>query len=105
MTSRPTKLVAVDQRRRKLLKAAGATALAGTLPFAPWSRMAAAATADSFTPDVEIELIARPDEVQLLSGERVRVQLSFNSYRGLFLYHCHNLVHEDMGMMRNFLVA
>jgi FtsP/CotA-like multicopper oxidase with cupredoxin domain len=23
---------------------------------------------------------------------------------GLFLYHCHNLEHEDMGMMRNYLV-
>jgi FtsP/CotA-like multicopper oxidase with cupredoxin domain len=23
---------------------------------------------------------------------------------GLFLYHCHNLEHGDMGMMRNYLV-
>ncbi|MBW2512993.1 MAG: multicopper oxidase domain-containing protein [Deltaproteobacteria bacterium] len=22
----------------------------------------------------------------------------------LFLYHCHNLEHEDMGMMRNYFV-
>ncbi|MGY8629042.1 multicopper oxidase domain-containing protein [Nitrosomonas europaea] len=26
-------------------------------------------------------------------------------YTGLFLYHCHNLEHEDMGMMRNFFVS
>jgi FtsP/CotA-like multicopper oxidase with cupredoxin domain len=38
-------------------------------------------------------------------SERVRVLLSFDAFRGLFLYHCHNLVHEDMGMMRNFRVA
>jgi len=38
-------------------------------------------------------------------GERVRVLLNFKDYRGLFLYYCHNLVHQDMGMMRNFLVA
>jgi len=45
------------------------------------------------------------DTVLVLPGERVRVLLSFDAFRGLFLYHCHNLVHEDMGMMRNFLVA
>jgi len=37
--------------------------------------------------------------------ERVRVLLTFDAFRGLFLYHCHNLVHEDMGTMRNFLIA
>ena len=26
-------------------------------------------------------------------------------YRGRFLMHCHNLVHEDMGMMLNFEVV
>jgi len=45
------------------------------------------------------------DTVLVQPGERVRVLLSFDSYRGLFLYHCHNLVHGDMGMMRNFLIA
>jgi len=45
------------------------------------------------------------DTVLVQPGERVRVLLSFDAFRGLFLYHCHNLVHEDMGMMRNFLVA
>lgn len=45
------------------------------------------------------------DTVLVLPGERVRVLLTFDAFRGLFLYHCHNLVHEDMGMMRNFLVA
>jgi FtsP/CotA-like multicopper oxidase with cupredoxin domain len=45
------------------------------------------------------------DTVLVLPGERVRVLLTFNAFRGLFLYHCHNLVHEDMGMMRNFRIA
>ncbi len=45
------------------------------------------------------------DTVLVLPGERVRVLLSFDAFRGLFLYHCHNLVHGDMGMMRNYLVV
>jgi len=44
------------------------------------------------------------DTVLLMPGERVRVLVRFGDYPGLFLYHCHNLEHEDMGMMRNFLV-
>lgn len=44
------------------------------------------------------------DTVLVMPGERVRVLARFTE-PGLFLYHCHNLEHEDMGMMRNFLVA
>jgi FtsP/CotA-like multicopper oxidase with cupredoxin domain len=36
--------------------------------------------------------------------KRVRVRVRFERHPGMFLYHCHNLEHEDMGMMRNFLV-
>jgi len=35
----------------------------------------------------------------------VRVILRFDKYRGLYLVHCHNLEHEDDGMMLNFEVA
>jgi len=28
----------------------------------------------------------------------------FAIHSGPYLYHCHNLEHEDMGVMRNFLV-
>jgi FtsP/CotA-like multicopper oxidase with cupredoxin domain len=45
------------------------------------------------------------DTVLLMPGERVRVLVRFGDYPGLFLYHCHNLEHEDMGMMRNYLVG
>jgi len=44
------------------------------------------------------------DTVLLMPGERIRLLVRFADYPGLFLYHCHNLEHEDMGMMRNYLV-
>jgi blue copper oxidase len=44
------------------------------------------------------------DTVLVLPGERVRLRMRFADYSGLFLYHCHNLEHEDMGMMRNYYV-
>ncbi|MGB5747413.1 MAG: multicopper oxidase family protein [Desulfobacterales bacterium] len=44
------------------------------------------------------------DTVLLMPGERVRLLVRFGDYPGIFLYHCHNLEHEDMGMMRNYLV-
>jgi FtsP/CotA-like multicopper oxidase with cupredoxin domain len=44
------------------------------------------------------------DTVLLMPGERIRILVRFGDYPGLFLYHCHNLEHEDMGMMRNYFV-
>jgi FtsP/CotA-like multicopper oxidase with cupredoxin domain len=44
------------------------------------------------------------DVVLVMPGERVHVLVRFDNYPGLFVYHCHNLEHEDMGMMRNFEV-
>ena len=32
------------------------------------------------------------------------VILRFEDFPGLFLYHCHNPEHEDLGMMRNYLI-
>jgi FtsP/CotA-like multicopper oxidase with cupredoxin domain len=45
------------------------------------------------------------DTVLVLPGETVRTQVTFSRFPGLYLYHCHILEHEDMGMMRNFRVA
>jgi FtsP/CotA-like multicopper oxidase with cupredoxin domain len=45
------------------------------------------------------------DTVLVLPGETVRVQVEFTKHPGLYLYHCHILEHEDMGMMRNFRVT
>jgi FtsP/CotA-like multicopper oxidase with cupredoxin domain len=44
------------------------------------------------------------DTVVILPGETVRVQVTFSNHPGLYLYHCHILEHEDMGMMRNFRI-
>jgi FtsP/CotA-like multicopper oxidase with cupredoxin domain len=44
------------------------------------------------------------DTVLLMPGERIRILVDFDDYPGMFLYHCHNLEHEDMGMMRNYFV-
>ncbi len=43
------------------------------------------------------------DTVMVFAGETVTVQFT-PTIEGLFLYHCHNLEHEDAGMMRNFRV-
>ena len=45
------------------------------------------------------------DTVLVLPGETVRIQVTFTRHPGLYLYHCHILEHEDMGMMRNFRVT
>ncbi|MCK5120634.1 MAG: multicopper oxidase domain-containing protein, partial [Methylococcales bacterium] len=44
------------------------------------------------------------DTVLVMPGEKVTLLKPFNDFTGLFMYHCHNLEHEDMGMMRDFLV-
>jgi len=43
------------------------------------------------------------DTVVLAPGERARLLMRL-AEPGLFLYHCHTLEHEDMGMMRNYRV-
>jgi FtsP/CotA-like multicopper oxidase with cupredoxin domain len=42
------------------------------------------------------------DTVLVLPGEQVRLLMRFPQFKGLFLYHCHVLEHEDMGMMRTY---
>ncbi len=44
------------------------------------------------------------DTVLVMPGEKVTLLKPFNDYKGLFMYHCHNLEHEDLGMMRDFLI-
>jgi FtsP/CotA-like multicopper oxidase with cupredoxin domain len=44
------------------------------------------------------------DTVLIMPGERVRIIKPFQDFKGLFMYHCHNLEHEDMGMMRDLSV-
>ncbi|MDP4218992.1 MAG: multicopper oxidase domain-containing protein [Bacteroidota bacterium] len=44
------------------------------------------------------------DVIRLDSSGRVNVLVRFAEYTGVYLVHCHNLEHEDMGMMANFQV-
>jgi spore coat protein A, manganese oxidase len=45
------------------------------------------------------------DTVDVLPGQVVRVLVRFEGYRGRYVFHCHNLEHEDMMMMANFRVV
>jgi spore coat protein A len=45
------------------------------------------------------------DTVDLGSGDQAEVLLRFDGYRGKYVFHCHNLEHEDMMMMANFVVT
>ncbi|PPD34512.1 MAG: bilirubin oxidase [Methylomonas sp.] len=44
------------------------------------------------------------DTVLVMPGEELEIIKPFQDFKGLFLYHCHNLEHEDLGMMRQYLV-
>lgn len=44
------------------------------------------------------------DTIRVGPGELVTLAGYFGDYAGRFVYHCHMLEHEDMGMMRQFLV-
>ena len=45
------------------------------------------------------------DPVNLDNGGDVEVLIRFDGYRGRYVFHCHNLEHEDMMMMANFEVV
>jgi FtsP/CotA-like multicopper oxidase with cupredoxin domain len=44
------------------------------------------------------------DTVLLNPGETVEVLVKFTEHKGTYLFHCHNLEHEDEGMMSNFKI-
>lgn len=45
------------------------------------------------------------DTVLVMPSEVVTVHVRFDAYAGLYLLHCHNLQHEDHGMMLNVAVT
>ena len=45
------------------------------------------------------------DTVNLLPHEKIRILARFSGHRGRYVFHCHNLEHEDMRMMANFEVV
>jgi FtsP/CotA-like multicopper oxidase with cupredoxin domain len=44
------------------------------------------------------------DTVLVMPRETVQVTMKFERFDGLYIYHCHNMEHEDAGMMRYFQV-
>jgi len=44
------------------------------------------------------------DTVMVLPGETVKVIVPFGSNKGKFVFHCHNLEHEDDGMMLQYQI-
>lgn len=44
------------------------------------------------------------DTVLVMPGEKVKVIMTFPLYAGVFVFHCHNLEHEDDGMMLNYQI-
>ena len=44
------------------------------------------------------------DTVDLGPGQAASILVRFTGYRGRYVFHCHNLEHEDMSMMGNFEV-
>ena len=45
------------------------------------------------------------DTIDLIPGETAEIIMRFDGYRGRYVFHCHNLEHEDMMMMANFTVV
>ncbi len=45
------------------------------------------------------------DTLDVPPGQVARVLVRFDGYRGKYVFHCHNLEHEDMMMMANFEVV
>ncbi len=44
------------------------------------------------------------DTVIVWPGERVKIAITFGPHMGMYMYHCHILEHEDMTMMRNYMI-
>ncbi len=49
--------------------------------------------------------LGRKDTVLAMPGETVRIIIKFGEYKGIYMYHCHFLEHEDDGMMGQFEVV
>jgi spore coat protein A len=45
------------------------------------------------------------DTLDLRPAEQATVLVTFTGWAGRYVFHCHNLEHEDMAMMANFSVS
>ena len=53
----------------------------------------------------ELDGNAKKDTILLKGGDTVQVYVVFRDYSGPFVFHCHNLEHEDMAMMGRYDVV
>jgi FtsP/CotA-like multicopper oxidase with cupredoxin domain len=56
-------------------------------------------------PLAEQDGVGKKDTILLKDNETAEVFLQFRDYTGPFVFHCHNLEHEDMAMMARFDVV
>ena len=49
--------------------------------------------------------MAKKDTVLLKGNDEVEVLVKFRDHLGPFVFHCHNIEHEDMAMMARFDVV
>lgn len=66
-------------------------------PFQVWKR--------GSSTTVQPEDVGWKDTARLQPNEKLSVLVRFDDYTGKFVFHCHNLEHEDMAMMANFNVT
>jgi spore coat protein A len=45
------------------------------------------------------------DTIDLRASEQATIRVAFADYPGRYVFHCHNLEHEDMAMMGTMLVT
>ena len=45
------------------------------------------------------------DTIDLRPFENAAIAVRFDGFKGRYVFHCHNLEHEDMAMMSNFVVT
>ncbi len=45
------------------------------------------------------------DTIDLRPFEQAEIAVRFDGFKGRYIFHCHNLEHEDMAMMSNFVVT
>lgn len=44
------------------------------------------------------------DTIAVPNGQNIKIRSRFVDYSGTFVFHCHILIHEDQGMMKNVTV-
>ncbi|MFF9812518.1 multicopper oxidase family protein [Streptomyces sp. NPDC014006] len=54
---------------------------------------------------LEPEDVGWKDTARLAPNQKLSVLVRFSDYTGKYVFHCHNLEHEDMAMMANFTVT